>query len=442
MEEVMKRQTSNTEVMARRAGKFMLGAAAVLTMSMLQTPAHAQVQRFTSFNDSVGEHAVFIGMDEHVHQTFCGPPQPCNNGTSWNNNQDLTQMAGGPTAGMYTTLASYADSSGEHVFFTDAQYNLYLFSSPTGFSWSIKSLGVKNVGGMSGYSTSAFEYQFYETTDQHIHMLQSGNGGASWVDADLTASSGGALAMYGTNTTSFRDANGDDHVFYQGANQHIYQISSSWQERQEWYEVCNFGSCRWYSYYINVELWANLDLTAQSHGPLAGDSLTSLSDASGEYVFYIGNDGHIHGLQNGSAGWTDQDVTISTRSILPYSGLTSLSNPLGRQLFFIGTDLNVHRLLVGGTGSDQDWTTLAGGQVLNPCYGMTLTSFVNSTGPNETESHVFYVANDGSVHELYELGIFLLARPPLPSFWSPRLQPDLNVIPYSFDVHAVNLCIQ
>jgi hypothetical protein len=214
--------------------------------------------------------------------------------------------------------------------------------------------------------------------------------------------------------------------------------------------VCFFGSCTWHYYYVNVEFWANLDLTGQSQGPLAvnsptSNSLTSLNDAAGEDVFYIGNDRHIHQLQNGSSGWTDLDVTISTSAILPYStpglsGLTALSNPLGRQLFFIGTDLNVHRLLIGSAGSDRDWTTLAQGMMLNPCAGLSLTGFTRSTGSGEVESDVFYVGYDSTIHELSEVGTLILTRPPLPSYWFPHLQPDLNVTPDSYDPRALNTC--
>ena len=436
----MKRQASNTVVTARRAAKFMFGAAALLTMSMLQTPAHAQA--LASFNDSVGEHVVFIGEDGHVHQTFCGPPLPCNNGTNWNNQMDLTRMTNGPTNGPWAgsphpRLASYADSHGEHIFAADANNNVYQFFSANGWSWRSESLGVQDVGGMSGYSatsTTTTDYLFYETSNQHVHMLASSNG-TSFGDTDLSAASGATsiLAEYGTTFASFHDAGGE-HVFYEGTNHHLYEIYSSWQ----YYTICSIFGCRAYPFLSSV----NQDLTNQTHGPLVARIGTSLIDATGESVFYLGQDSHLHEVQNSSAGWFDLDLTITARAALPYGsfqgpGQTSLSNPLGRQLFFLGTDLNVHDVLLS---TDEDVTTLAKAPLVYPCAGAALTGFTNASTPGQVESVVFYVANDGSVHKLSQVGYELTFSGR--TFWLAAGWTDLNVIPYSFDVHPMNYCIQ
>jgi hypothetical protein len=448
-EEIMKRQESNTVVTARRAAKFMFGAAAVLTMSMLQTPAHAQA--LSSFNDPIGEHVVFIGTDGHVHDSFCDESPNCNNGTNWDNQLDLTMRAGGPVAGMYPRLASYADSYGEHIFFTDSTNNVYQLFSANGIGgWSSQSLGVQDVGGMSGYSatptpppgifTTTTDYLFYETSDQHVHLLASSNG-SPFADTDLSVASAATsiLAAWGTSFTSFHDAGGE-HVFYEGTNYHLYEIYSSWQ----YYRICNplTRICTMRPF----QVWINQDLTNQTHGPLVARIGTSLSDATGESVFYLGQDSHLHEVQNGSTGWVDQDVTISGWAALPYGsfqgpGQIILSTPLGRQLFFIGTDLNVHELFANSSGgADQDVTTLAKAPLVFPCAGAALTGFTNASTPGQSEWVVYYAASDGSVHRLtqtaYEVTYWGL------NFWLTRGWTDLNVIPYVFNLHPMNYCIQ
>jgi hypothetical protein len=438
-EEIMKRQASNTAVTARRAAKFMFGAAAVLTMSVLQTPAQAQA--LSSFNDSVGEHVVFIGEDAHVHQTFCGLPLPCNNGTNWNQ-MDLTRMTNGPTNGPsasspYPRLASYADSHGEHVFATDANNNVYQFFSTDGRSWRSESLGVQDVGGMSGYSatsTTTTDYLFYETSNQHVHMLASSNG-TSFGDTDLSAASGATsiLAQYGTTFASFHDADGE-HVFYEGTDHHLYEISSSWQ----YFTICGTFGCRAYPFLSSV----NQDLTNQTNGTLVARIGTSLIDATGESVFYLGRDSHLHEAQNSSGAWFELDLTLAARGALPYASLqegpapTSLSNPLGRQLFFLGSDLNVHDYLLG---TNEDLTTLAKAPLVYACAGAASTGFTDASTPGQVESVVFYVANDGSVHKLSQVGYAVpLSGTRRGTAWLIADWTDLNVIPYSSDIHPMN----
>src|SRR5439155_7336137 len=83
---------------------------------------------------------------------------------------------------------------------------------------------------------------FYIGTNQHIYQYYTS--GSTWVVQDLTAATGNTLASSSSPLTGFSDSipgpGTDAHLFYIGANQHIYQLL--------------FNSATW--------SWSNSDLSA------------------------------------------------------------------------------------------------------------------------------------------------------------------------------------
>jgi len=418
----MKNQVCNSQT-SRWSTKLILWAALALLTSMLATTARAQLtstregqpsQDLLSVSAIASNNHLFnVVCEDNVHETVNGVPIviSCNNSVSWTA-LDQTQRAGGPQISAFSPLTSIDDAFGYRVFYVDSSQNLNqmllapgLLAPPTNTN-----LGVQSWGGISGYSangelslaSTVFERVFYETSDQHVHMLESTNGG-SFADEDLTRWTGG-LARYGSDFTSFHDGSGE-HVFYFGLDGQLYQLYGSWTG----YYICNpiTRICG----FISSIKWVKQPLS-QPNSPLVAASLTSFSDATGEHVFYVGQDAHIHELSDAGAGWADQDLTkTATSAVLPFTanattGLTSLSNQLGRQLFYIGTDLNVHQIVLNSSGgSDTNVTLNAKGPMANPCFGLQLTSFTRTLDSlNEIESDVFYTARDGTVHRLTQVG--------------------------------------
>jgi hypothetical protein len=407
----------------------MLWAVVALIMSVLPMAAHAQI---TNLNDGYWRAVIFVGVDFHVHYLACPYYWDCSVAQNWVE-QDMTYQAGGTAAGMFSSLASFTDAFGEHVFFSDGTQQLNQLSSSNHWNWTNTAFGVQSIGGLSGYSSlgegndaSIVEARlFFETSDQHVHMLVSGNGGP-FGNSDLTSLTGGTLAKRGTGFTSFHDSSGE-HVFYLGADEHVYQLYGSLIS----YYICNpFTRICGPVSYIR---WANQDLTRQANGPLGVGALASFSDSTAEHVFYIANDLQLHELQTGSAGWTDQDLSITARAILPNSttGLTGLSNVMGEQSFYIGTDFNVHNIVLNSSGgSDEDLTTA----MAQPCYGLLLTSFTRSTA-NQVESDVFYIANDWNIHKLSQTATLTKVG------WLTTRWTDL-ALNFSISMPPLNRCIQ
>lgn len=445
---------------ARRMSKVVrtiFWIAVALIVCAFPKKAHAQL---SSFNDSLGEHAIFLGSDAHVHQLLCS--SNCGAGSSWIN-QDLTGMAGGTAVGQFSSVASYSDPLGEHVFLVDSTQHInHLFSPTNGISWTNTGLGPQSAGGavsISGYSalgefnysTTNLERLFYETTDQHVHMLVSSNNGP-FGDADLTAATGGTLAASGTGFASFHDDSGE-HVFYVGANMHVYQLYGAWASRQG--IMCNLVThlCQVVTYgYVT---WTNQDLTAQTIAPLTctefsslcsgGNPTTGFSDATGEYVFYETQDGHMHKLQNAGSRWTDMDLSNATGVLPAFASPASFSNPVGEQLFVVGTDMDVHQIVdhFPGLLPPAPWTTAnpttaTGAPMASPCFGVQVAGFSRFIDTQAVEADVFYAATDGSIHRLSQIGSvvslgFLVV-------WSPGPWANTNLTPSSTEVAPMFRC--
>jgi hypothetical protein len=401
----MENQISFNHQVSRLTNRVMLWTALALLISTGSLRAQAQL---TSFNDGT-DNVFAVGTTNHLFDLTCIED---GNGACILGNltgpflaNDVTKTTGGPNPIVLSPLTSFTDAFGDHLFFVDSNHHLNQSSDAHQLDFQTASntdLGVQSWGGISGYSSAGeftfastiFARVFYVSSNQHVHMLVSSNGGP-FGDSDLTSRTGNLLALQYSSVTSFHDANGE-HVFYSGANQHLYQLYGSWIS----YYICSpLLGCGQVSY-IN---WVNQDLTlAPTNAPLVAGELSSFSDGTGEHVFYISNDVHIHELQYANGSWSQQDLTL-TAGTFPFggqTGLTSLSNALGEQLFYIGSDLNVHDVFLSSSGgSVENITSSANGPIANPCFGLELTSFTRSTS-NQVESEVFYTGNDEMLHRL------------------------------------------
>lgn len=378
----------------RNPSLFSIRALPLITAGMLmitmQTAGHAQA--LTSFSDGQGKHAVYIGNDAAVHQLVCS--SNCEVVSSWAP-QNVTLMASGTATGMESSITSFVDSFGEHIFLIDgAQQINHLINA--GGGWFNQPLGVVSPErAISGYSSAGVERIFYETSDQHIHVLGSGNATA-WSGLDLTAFTGRHLAEGGSPLASFHDDAGE-HLFYVDNNAHINQLYGYWRSSP-------FGL---------VLHWANQDLTQQAGGHLAlqPGSLSAFSDHMGEHVFYLGADGHVRQLFFGSS-WVDQ--TLASASTPPFigvlqSGLTSSSVASGEQVTYVGTDAHVYQLFwdfspwfpsdltaqsIGPLA--EGWWSCGSGA--SSRVGLELTSLNSPSGTKAQD--IFYVADDGNLHDL------------------------------------------
>jgi hypothetical protein len=408
---IRKANNSGDRGVPRLAGTVLLWITAVLAMATLPTTAHTQ--ELTSFSDNIGKHVVFVANDYHVHQRRCSAA--CYISSNWVN-EDLTQMAGGPpfqppSSFQTANLTSFSDAAGEHVFYRDPNtlhLNQLRFA---GGVWSYQDLGVSASGwgpSTSGYSNGGVERLFYTTSDRHVHMQRSQDGGLSWSDGDLTKGTGGTLAWYSlTAITSFHDSSGE-HVFYVGDNGDLYQLYGYWYTR----EVC--VPTPYFHCYLGSFLgWVNQDLGIR---PDYQYQLTSFSDAMGEHVFYIAYDGvyvwniHEHFNPSGGSGWVDNNWGVAKDPFFVQGLMISFSNNiLGEQLFYVGQDTtagptygsHVYQLY-GTNGMRQHLVDLT----MPPFIPFVSENCASTSGLSDSSAgfsgsdDVFYAAQDGDLHQL------------------------------------------
>ena len=133
-------------------------------------------------------------------------------------------------------------------------------------------------GGISADSADGIERVFYETGDQHVHLVGSTNG-TSWGDADLTKlSTGGRLAAWGTRFTSFNDSAGE-HAYFVDTNGHVKQLYGSYYTI---YRCTIFGCGP-----VTLIRWVDKDLTANAIGHPMLASSGALSSFNANFAFLV-----------------------------------------------------------------------------------------------------------------------------------------------------------
>lgn len=271
-------------------------------------------QTFVAFHDSLGEHLFYIyacTCGNAVIQLYWQAST-----ASWQPYQILTNGAVQPESSTNGNLTGFADSLGEHVFYTGADQHIHQLYGHNG--WTNQDLTSTTPGAvalevgsaLTSFADSLGEHVFYEDANQHIHQLYGHNG---WVDQDMTNIAGaGPEAM--TAMTSFADSLGE-HFFFVGTDGNIYQL---------------YGH----------NTWIVQNLTPFYTNTVAPDTLlSSFSDGVGEHVSYFNPNTEIPNydvmeLCGCNGAWTVTDLTETTGGY-PHqawgnqSGLASFSSGTG-----------------------------------------------------------------------------------------------------------------
>src|SRR5262249_11655561 len=119
-------------------------------------------------------------------------------------------------------------------------------------------------------ATDGSSHTFYLGSNQHVyHLFWNSSGG--WQDQDISAMANNALAASGSKLTSLQSSDGNYHVFYLDANNHVNQLATS-------------GSN-----------WSSQDVTAASNGAVAaaGSALTGYAGTYPAHVYYRGSNQHV-----------------------------------------------------------------------------------------------------------------------------------------------------
>ena len=119
-----------------------------------------------------------------------------------------------------------------HVFYQDSTNQLnQLLSAPGSGTWTnqlLTSFGVSAEGGtpLTSFADNTGENVFYLDISQQVHRISSSNG-ASWANQNLTTLGGGSIAAGAAGLTSFSDGAGEHVVYVSSALAVNHLISSS-----------------------------------------------------------------------------------------------------------------------------------------------------------------------------------------------------------------------
>jgi len=348
-------------------------------------PAHSQTA-LTGFDDAPDgqQHVFYIGANQHVYHTYSG-----NDGASWTL-EDLTGLTG-PLASPGSALASFesAVDHQQHVFYLGSNQHVYQFYF--GGGWLSEDVTASAGAPLAaiGSALTGFEdvpddqqHVFYLGANQHIYHMYFAWNPPGWSLEDLTGFTGGALASPGSALVSFEAAaDNQQHVFYFGSDQHVYQ-------------------------FYHAGSWYPQDITASVTAPLAavGSALTGFEDVPDDQqdVFYIGPNQHIYRLYFtwNPAGWNLQDLTGSTSAALAATG-TALASFQGsnqqQHVFYVGIDRHLHQLYSSPGGAE--WTV---DDITADCSGPAALAgpIVSFEDPSNGDQHVLYVDTNLNVEHV------------------------------------------
>jgi hypothetical protein len=308
------------------------------------------------------------------------------------NLQAVTVTGGGhQAAAPGSRLSSFVDTNGaSHTFFIDPNQHVFHLFWTASSGWTNQDLTAITGNVLTASNSkiaSVFNsldgssYVFYEGTNQHIYELFCCST-AGWVNADLTAITGNRLGASGTDLTAFATNTVNTNpvfVLYLDTNHHVNTI----------YWGLDNGN------------WLNLDLTTLTGANPASSSsnLASIYAADGStHIFYEGSDQDINQLYCCvSTGWGNQDLTAATGNTPAAAGsklsaLAPATGSIGELVFYEGTDQYIYATYYSNSLSG--WQT----QDLSASTGNTLAA-AGSALTSVVVSGVWYVGYIGAANQ-------------------------------------------
>jgi len=276
-------------------------------------------------------------------------------------------------------------------------------------------------------------HDFYFDTNQHLCQM-SWFSGSGWYDQDLTSMTEAALPLAGSSVAA-AVLNGVIHVFYQGANLHIYDMNwtgSVWQNvdmtaltgasalsgtkmstvltgnpnsPMMFYEGTNqhLFTVYWNS---SANAWQNADLNALSGATTlmavkASFGSAMFSGNGGAYLFYIGTNQHLIDINwDGTSSWLTGDLTIASGgAALAVSGSAVTTAATGTSIdlmsFYEGPNQHIYGIYWNGSAGA--WQTLD----FTAFSGATNVAAVQTGLTNQIAPQIFYFGSNQHLDDIY-----------------------------------------
>ena len=204
---------------------------------------------------------------------------------------------------------------------------------------------------------------------QQVHQLSFD--GSSWMDQDLN----GAVAAPYTGIASFLTTPNDQtHVYY----------------------VDNTGDYHVHQLFFNGVSWSDQDLTVATgaaQGAYAACQVAGFSVGNYQYVYYFGNDTHVHQMLYNNIGWSDVDLTALTGGPSAQAApLVAFTTSPALHVYYVDWNLHIRQLFSddGTNWQDQDLTSLTGVSSAGQMSGFNVDNY----------QYLYVIASGGHIHEL------------------------------------------
>jgi RHS repeat-associated protein len=289
-----------------------------------------------------------------------------------------------------TAIASVTMSDGSsHDFYFDTNQHLCQMSWISGSGWFDQDLTSMTEAALplAGSSVAAAVlngviHVFYQGADLHIYDMNWT--GSVWQNVDMTALTG-ASAMSGTKMSTVLTGNPNSPMmFYEGANQHLFTVY-------------------WNS---SANAWQNADLNALSGATTlmavkASFGSVMFSGNGGVYVFYIGTNQHLIDINwDGTSRWLTGDLTIASGgAALAVSGSAVTTVATGTTIDLMGfyEGSNQHIYSIYWNGSAGAWQTLD----FTAFSGATNVAAVQTALTNQIAPQIFYFGSNQHLDDIY-----------------------------------------
>jgi hypothetical protein len=306
---------------------------------------------------------------------------------------------------LFTSVSLYSQiPAGERlVFYLSSDGHVHTLFAPSGSGWTDVDLNIKDsfipLPTAGTELTSFLDYFHYvhvfylENTSQICELVITGISSSGFTGGEFVPTSipGAPLAAAGSALTGFVDPTSGSsnimHVFYQGANGHVYEFYHSGP-----------------GYPPPTVTFADPTHLAGAPVAASGSALTSFIDSTVMHVFYLGTDNHVHELYwTGGTAWHKDDPTSLAGAPAATSGsaLTSFVDGSGVMHVFYLSSQNVRELYWSGSWHTDNATSQAGAPL--DAVGSALTSFANSSGLGDTGMHVMYLGTNEHVYALHSM---------------------------------------
>jgi hypothetical protein len=329
----------------------------------------------TAQDGSASQHFTFTESNLHLVQSYgINYPQTT---------EDITSASGAPLAGSVsgglgsislpggTELWYYIDSAGHIIEIHCCGFTWGDLSALTGAPVALAT------SALTAYNDSLGLHVAYEGTNQHIIWLYYQYSKSSWSATDLTAATGGALAVSGTPLSGFADVAGQ-YISYIATNQDVY------------FFYLDYG-----------KTWGNQNISAAAGAgaALSGSALMSYADNIGKRYFYEAGNEHIVQLLLTTA-WSHLDVTLvagaspalaNTALTGFYDKANSVYGSGGDHVFYYGSNLELTELL-STNGSSWTVQTVPQGTDSSPAKLASLPGYQDSSGTVDYEQVAAVIA--------------------------------------------------